>query len=314
MKPGKAFELFIKHLLVNVGFTDVTSDGIYIFDGAAGQMLQGLGEAHNADVLLEPPVQTPFYSLTRLLIECKDYKNNVGLGVIREALAIREDINNFNIVDINELCHRRALNRKDVLYDYQRYSYQVAVASINGFTVPAQNFAAAYRIPLIVLNKMPFWYSLWKLFYGPQLLDAKYPGQFRFSPDIDENAVVDLADSIGPRMAVAITNGGQMLFLYNTTDDETSFEECYSLHWYDETGLWSMRSGDCKYLFQLPDTLMKIWLDNARSDLEIKQNAINCKAGFMSNMVVYYKHHGLPTIKMISIDKFMLERARENLG
>lgn len=36
------------------------SDGLYIFDGAPGQMIQGLGEAHNADVLLEPPAQTPF--------------------------------------------------------------------------------------------------------------------------------------------------------------------------------------------------------------------------------------------------------------
>lgn len=44
-------------------------DGLYIYDGPAGQMIQDLGEAHNADVLLEPPVQTPFYYRTRLLSE-----------------------------------------------------------------------------------------------------------------------------------------------------------------------------------------------------------------------------------------------------
>lgn len=74
MNKGKVFEIFINKLLESVGFSRVASDGMYIFDGAAGQMIQGLGEAHNADVLVEPPVQTPFYALTRLLVECKNYE------------------------------------------------------------------------------------------------------------------------------------------------------------------------------------------------------------------------------------------------
>ena len=103
MKPGKAFEIFVKRLLVCVGFSEVRSDGLYIFDAAPGQMIQGLGEAHNADVLLEPPVQTPFCSLSRLLIECKDYKSRVGLNTLRSVLGLKEDINHFDIVDLNEL-------------------------------------------------------------------------------------------------------------------------------------------------------------------------------------------------------------------
>lgn len=59
MKAGRAFEIFVKHILLKVGFVEVKSDGLYVFDGTAGQMIQGLGEAHNADVLLEPPVQIP---------------------------------------------------------------------------------------------------------------------------------------------------------------------------------------------------------------------------------------------------------------
>lgn len=39
MKRGKAFELFVKHLLLKVGFLEVNSDGLYIFDGSAGQMI-----------------------------------------------------------------------------------------------------------------------------------------------------------------------------------------------------------------------------------------------------------------------------------
>ena len=52
MKSGKAFEIFVKRLLMSVGFSEVVSDGLYIYDAAPGQMIQGLGEAHNADVLL----------------------------------------------------------------------------------------------------------------------------------------------------------------------------------------------------------------------------------------------------------------------
>ena len=33
-----------------------------------------------------------------------------------------------------------------------------------------------------------------------------------------ENQLLELADRIGQRMAVAITNSGQMLFLYHVTD------------------------------------------------------------------------------------------------
>ena len=157
MGPGKAFELFVKRILVNIGFSEVVSDGLYIYDGTPGQMIQGLGEAHNADVLLEPPVQTPFYSKTRLLIECKDYRTKISLNVVRSALGLREDINNFNIVDMAELKARRRQNRRVLPPIFDQYSYQVAIAALSGFTTQAQEFAAAYRIPLIEFNKLPFW-------------------------------------------------------------------------------------------------------------------------------------------------------------
>lgn len=68
MSKGSAFEILVKRILMNVGFMEVVSDGLYIYDGTAGQMLQGVGESHNADVLLQPPVQIPFYTPSRLLM------------------------------------------------------------------------------------------------------------------------------------------------------------------------------------------------------------------------------------------------------
>ena len=311
MGPGKAFELFVKRILINIGFSEVRSDGLYIFDGAPGQMIQGLGEAHNADVLLEPPVQTPFYSKTRLLIECKEYRTKIGLNVIRSALGLREDINHFNIVDVNELTERRQQNRRAVSPIHDRYSYQVAVASLNGFSTQAQKFAAAYRIPLIEFNKLPFWHDFCNTIgYDELRFNAR---RIIFDDINSETRLIDLADQIGQRMAVAITSSGQILFLYHTTNERIRFDRKYSLHWSNPQSPWTLRTGEETYLFQLPDGILKTWLNNSNDELQMKQEAIHCKEEFLSNMVVYYTVYGQPAIKMISIDRFELEEAMQEL-
>lgn len=312
MKLGKAFEILVKRILINVGFSEVMSDGMYIFDGAPGQMIQGLGEAHNADVLLEPPVQTPFYSSTRLLVECKDYSRKVGLNTVRSVLGLREDINHFDIVDINELTARRCQNRHGIVYNNERYYYQVAIAALSGYTVPAQKFAATYRIPLLEFDRMPFWNEFCAVIdYGNVQLNPHRPYREDYGNVEEEARIIDLADRVGQRMAVAITNSGQMLFLYRINGEQNQFADYYSLHWSEVELPWKLKTGGQTYLFQLPDRIMKRWLDNATNSLEMKKEAINCKASFLSNMIVYYTEYSRPIIKMISIDKYELEKARE---
>ena len=311
MKLGKAFELFVKNILINVGFSEVKSDGLYVFDGAAGQMLQGLGEAHNADVLLEPPVQTPFYSRSRLLIECKDYKAKIGLDTVRSALGLKEDINNFNIVDSGNLQARRAQRRRSFLPTYERYSYQVAIASLNGYTPQAQEFAATYRIPLLEFDRLPFWNEFRKMLGYRDYLNERHDTRERYAPiDVTEEQIIELARGIGQRMALAITSSGQILFLYHEQNEKIKFDNDYMLHWESLGRPWRLSSGEQSYLFQLPDDIMKQWLENATNELNMKKVAIDCKANFMSNMVVYYWQNGGPVIRMISIDKYALEEAR----
>ena len=310
MGPGKAFELLVKQLLLNIGFTEINSDGLYVFDGAAGQMIQGLGEAHNADVLLEPPVQTPFYASTRILIECKDYTRRVGLNTVRSALGLREDINHFDIVDKRELEARRIQRRSGLTYNYTRYYYQVALASMSGYTIPAQKFAATHRIPLLEFNKLPFWEHFCNIMHNRNMHG------YSSSRHYDDDAYVELRhmiDLIGERIAIAITNSGQMLFLYRVNNEINEFADDYSLHWIDRNSLWSLVSGNTEYQFQLPNSIMELWLKNSADELDIKRNAINCKAAFFSNMVIYYKLYGRPQIKMVSIDREKLREARELL-
>lgn len=309
MRAGKAFELLIKRILIHVGFSEVASDGLYIFNGAPGQMIQGLGEAHNADVLLEPPVQTPFYSRTRLLIECKDYRTKIGLNVIRSVLGLREDINNFEIVDMHELAARRCQRRRESAYSHEKYSYQVAVAALNGYTLPAQKFAATHRIPLLEFNRMPFWDRFCEM-CGYR--EFSYNARINRRNTTDEE-IVAFFDEVGQHMAVAISNSGQMLFLYRITGSQTRFTDEYSLYWSEPSLPWELRSGEQTYLFQLPKGIMKIWLDNSTNELELKREALNCKASFLSNMIVYYTDLGRPVVKMISINKYELEEAQRRL-
>ena len=304
MDPGKAFELFVKHLLINVGFSEVKSDGLYIYDGAPGKMIQGLGESHNADVLLDPPVQTPFYSKTRLLIECKNYRTKVGLNTVRSVLGLREDINNFNIVDLTELKNRRQQNRHITPPIFDRYSYQVAIGALNGFTIQAQKFASTYRIPLLEFHQLPFW----NRFY--QAIDSRSPDyNYEYPEQSIANRLCDLANDIGQHMAVAVTNSGQLLFLYHITAGPIHFNHTYSLHWADPKTPWRLKSGEEEYLFQLPKAILKSWLDKSTTELDMKCQALYCKDEFLSNMVVYYKNHEYPEIKMISIDRSQLNEA-----
>lgn len=309
MTNGKVFEIFINKLMESVGFSRVVSDGMYIFDGAAGQMIQGLGEAHNADVLVEPPVQTPFCALSRLLIECKNYKKKVGLNTLRSAFGLREDINQFNIVDEHELCERRG-NRGSIIHNEIRYQYQVALAATNGFSKQAQNFALAHRIPLIDMNKMPFWTEIYDLIESEiKYLENDYQGNIQELQRRAEN----VAEKHSAHMAVAITNTGQLLYLYRADGESNTFGKLYTLHWGDTESPWELKTNDVTYLFQLPQEIAKKWISQSYDDLSRKISALHCKESFLSSMIVYYRLNSHPQIKMISIDRDQLLNARHAL-
>lgn len=88
------------------------------------------------------------------------------------------------------------------------------------------------------------------------------------------------ADEIGRNMAVAITETGQMLFLYkNHTYNQITFEDYYTLHWRNIKKLWELRSGNYSYLFELPTKIRDAWL-NQSINKNVKENAINFKTQY----------------------------------
>lgn len=152
---GTLLEYIVRNLLTNCGFTSVKPDGHYIYqqNGTGLFYINGKGAAHDADVLLEPPIQMPFSYPSRLLFECKSYARPIGLDVIRNGLGLRYDINEFEIIT-DETIQRRKNNRRATyaISNRKRYHYQVGIASIEDFSRSGFEFAANNKIPLLSMR------------------------------------------------------------------------------------------------------------------------------------------------------------------
>jgi hypothetical protein len=152
---GALLEFIVRELMLNCGFTSVKADGHYIFAqrGSGLFYINGKGAAHDADVLMQPPIQMPFSYPSRLLFECKSYEQTIGLNVIRNGLGLRYDINEFEIITDASIELRKNNRRANyAISNRERYYYQVGVASIEEFSKPAFEFAANNKIPLLSLR------------------------------------------------------------------------------------------------------------------------------------------------------------------
>lgn len=159
---GAVFEALVQHWAISAGYVPVVaptlppapSDDPQLFDLHGLPMVHGLGEGHNADVLLEYPIRLALTPKLRLLIECKGYGSRVGLSVIRGALGLRTDINLFRQLSDDEL-RERQLTRRPPRAPAQFPHYHVAVASLFGFSEPAQSYAAVHHIELLDYSGLP---------------------------------------------------------------------------------------------------------------------------------------------------------------
>jgi hypothetical protein len=149
---GALLEYLVRRLLSNCGFTSVKADGHYVYEQVGLFFINGKGAAHDADVLMEPPIQMPFSYPSRILFECKAY-DQVGLPFVRNALGLRYDINEFEIITDTSIQQRKNNRRADyAISDRKRFNYQVGVATVGDFSKPAIEFAANNKITLLSLK------------------------------------------------------------------------------------------------------------------------------------------------------------------
>ena len=150
---GALLEYLVRKLLTNCGFTSVKADGIYIYENRGLFFINGKGAAHDADVLMNPPIQMPFSYPSRILFECKAYDKTVGLNVVRNALGLRYDINDFEIITNTSIRQRQNNRRLNYAIEgRRRFNYEVGVAAVGAFSKDCIEFAANNKIPLLSLE------------------------------------------------------------------------------------------------------------------------------------------------------------------
>jgi hypothetical protein len=150
---GALLEYIVRNLLKNCGFTNVKADNVYSFERGGLFFGNGKGAAHDADIIMNPPIQMPFTYPTQLIFECKAYGTNASLPIVRNALGFRNDINEFEIVTKDSLLKRQ--NNRRAAYAIEtrtRFLFQIGVASVNDFSKPAVEFASNNKIPLLSLS------------------------------------------------------------------------------------------------------------------------------------------------------------------
>ncbi len=337
---GRLFEFFVYRLLVACGFKPVAPDGLLVYRGSPGLMVQGCGQPHNADVLLSPPIQTPFYYPTRLLVECKCYNKSIGLTQVRNALGLRDDINNFEIVTEDILKNRRSNRTNDSkYYPMKRYVYQVAVASIDGFTKTAFPFAQAHRIPLISFAHSALFAHIRDAITAldrivridndlSQRIDSHlsdvmlYPERNVF-PDsfgCDEwRTYIEEIELIENRVTIGLLEDGTLLFLLQA---EQAVNELYhsdirddgcTIHWSSEyESTWVLNNHGMVYYFELPKDICCQWL---LTEGEQREHALRIKRDYFSKIVLFNRSEAHnEEVQIIKLSEEFMRNAESRLN
>ena len=314
---GKLFEYFVFRLLVSCGFKPVIPDGLLVYKGGPGLMVQGIGQPHNADVLLTPPIQTPFYYPTRLLVECKCYDEPIGLPQIRNALGLRDDINNFEIVTEDILKKRKSTRSAGPkFYDMKRYVYQVAVASIDGFKSTVFPFAKAHRIPLISFGSSELFEGIRSAIsaldncakenneFAHQISSLISNSMLHHDERILENrfdcyewyAYIHEIEQIEQSTTIGLLEDGTILFLLQADEEDREFYTNYihndgcTIHWSRERdGSWVLHDRENVYYFELPTEIYDNW---ERSAGKQRRDALRVKRDYFSKIVIFGKANG----------------------
>jgi len=309
---GKLFEYFVYKLLLFSGFKKVVPDKLLVYKGAAGTMVQGLGQAHNADVLLEPPFQTPLYFPTRLLVECKCYNDTIGVPVVRNAFGLREDINNFDVVTKEILENRcSSYTTKPTYYRMKRYTYQVAVASMSGFKSTAIPFALAHRIPLISFGNSVLFANLRNIIEEVEkvaiekeevakgiLEHIKEQQDETYISDMDYclcesfERFLDEIESFRDKIVIGLLEDGTILFMvkqkydYYTANkrNQRRYNDGCAIYWNSRHLAWELYDEEQCYSFELPEEIYKQWIESSEERIE---DAISIKQQYFSNIVLF---------------------------
>lgn len=143
---GYVLEELLAKLFLRSGYdllVDATQDNFMLSNGASGLEIHGRGANHQADVLGELRARPPFTYPLRVFVEAKYRRKPVGLEVVRNAVGVINDVNEFYT----------GSNAKSGV---QRHDYRYTLFSTSGYTGDAERYALAQRISLVDLRDPAF--------------------------------------------------------------------------------------------------------------------------------------------------------------
>jgi len=135
------FEEAVLFLLRRAGYKTIdTPDGETIRSMGAGLGVFGRGGVHQIDAIADYEITPPFSHPQRLLVEAKCYGARIGIEVIRNAVGVVKDVNEF-------------WNPRTGKTTRRRYHYLQAVFSTSEFTSEAEDYAFAQDIFLFPIGR-----------------------------------------------------------------------------------------------------------------------------------------------------------------
>jgi hypothetical protein len=144
---GYVLEEVLARLLFDNGYRLLVSeqqDPDALTRGPHGLLVRGRGTDHQADVLGELMLPTPFSLPLRIFVEAK-YRASVGsLRDVRNAHGVLHDVNEYYATGGRHVVPLR------------RHHYRYTLFSTSGFSVHAQRYALAQQISLVDLSSPAF--------------------------------------------------------------------------------------------------------------------------------------------------------------
>lgn len=347
---GALLEYIVRNLLKNCGFTNVRADNLFSFERGGLFFINGRGAAHDADIIMNPPIQMPFAYPTQLLFECKAYGTSASLPIVRNAVGLRDDLNEFEIVTRDTLLKRQNNRRAAYAIDTRtRFLYQVGVASVNDFSKPAVEFAANNKIPLLSLSwfldpasirdfnniDQPLFdsfntqdiqnvYDFLKDREG-NLYDAKYTRANTFlNSDNIIGDIVTTANATIRYSYVGLLETGDMVFLFarsrseeNILNQQNGFASLKAeIHWFsDRPNVWRLSVYNQRQNNQQTDFdfyVPKRIFNHWKTFNLDKSAALDIKQQFFSKVFVFNQRNNPEApFSIINIDREWLDRVRQ---
>lgn len=348
---GALLEYIVRQLLKSCGFTNVKADKLFSFERGGLFFINGRGAAHDADIIMNPPIQMPFAYPSQLLFECKAYGTVTSLSIVRNAAGLRNDINEFEVVTRGSLLERQNNRRAAYAVDTRtRFLYQVGVASVNDFTKPCVEYATNNKIPLLSLSwflpratirdfnninqtlinsfdpdDMQNLYDFLKDREG-DFYDDKYRRARNFlrSDNILGNIVTEANGTINYSY-VGLLETGDMVFLFAQSRSEDNILNQLNgftalkaeIHWFsNRPNVWRLTVYNNRIRDQQTDFdfyVPKRIFDHWKTFNLDKNAALDIKQEFFSRIFVF-NHQNNPEVpfSIINIDREWLEQIRNN--